>query len=103
MNLVEKFQKLSKRRSFKYGTPFLVLILGGSFALKEFTQLRYQYAQKKTIRPDELEAEGVKMKEPEEVTLEKVYEKVKEIDIDHWENIRGPRPWEETQQIKASN
>lgn len=54
------------------------------------------------------------MKETGEVTLESEYEKVKEIDIDNWEPIRGkinpyhlistggfnffflgPRPWEE--------
>lgn len=32
---------------------------------------------------------GVKMKEFGEVTLETEYEKIKEIDIDNWENVRG--------------
>lgn len=41
------------------------------------------------MRPDELETAGVKMKKPEEVTLETEYEKIKEIDIEHWENVRG--------------
>lgn len=35
------------------------------------------------------------MKKPGEVTLETEYEKVKTLDIDNWEPIRGPRPWEE--------
>lgn len=35
------------------------------------------------------------MKKPEEVTLETEYAKVKDIDIESWENIRGPRPWED--------
>lgn len=35
------------------------------------------------------------MKKPGEVTLESEYEKVKDLDIDNWEQIRGPRPWEE--------
>lgn len=36
------------------------------------------------------------MKKPEkEITLEKEYEKLKEMDIDTWEQKRGPRPWEE--------
>lgn len=35
------------------------------------------------------------MKPPEEVTIEAEYEKLKKIDIDNWENVRGPRPWEE--------
>lgn len=35
------------------------------------------------------------MKKPGEVTLESEYEKIKQLDIDNWEQIRGPRPWEE--------
>lgn len=35
-----------------------------------------------------------KMKGPE-ITLESVYEKIKDMDIDNWEQVRGPRPWEE--------
>lgn len=30
----------SKRRLFKYGLPFLVLVVGGSIGLKEFSQIR---------------------------------------------------------------
>lgn len=29
------------------------------------------------------------------VTLEDTYEDIQKLDIDHWENKRGPRPWEE--------
>lgn len=40
---------------------------------------------------------GFKMAKPQsEITLESEYEKIKEMDIDHWEQKRGPRPWEET-------
>lgn len=38
---------------------------------------------------------GIKMKQFGEVTLESEYEKVKAMDIDNWEQVRGPRPWEE--------
>ncbi|CAO1392417.1 unnamed protein product [Diamesa hyperborea] len=93
--IVKKFNYYSKRRSIKYGVPFLLLILGGSFGLKEFTQLRYTFSKKLTLKPDEVEKAGVKMKQTGEVTLETEYEKIKEIDIEHWENVRGPRPWEE--------
>lgn len=80
--------------------------------------LRYQYSKKVSIKPEDLDKIGVKMKEPQEVTLETEYEKVKQIDIDDWEMVRGekscfvvlgsagdanvfvflsvgPRPWEE--------
>lgn len=36
------------------------------------------------------------MKKPnEEITLENEYEQYKQLDIDSWEQKRGPRPWEE--------
>lgn len=77
--------------------------------------LRYTFSKKLTLKPDEVEKAGVKMKQTGEVTLETEYEKIKEIDIEHWENVRGkahtseisfisnsdiiyflgPRPWEE--------
>lgn len=49
----------------------------------------FQFSRKTTLRPDELDKIGVKMKEAGEVTLETEYEKIKEIDIDNWENVRG--------------
>lgn len=81
----------------KYGAPFLILIVGGSFALKEFAQLRYTFSKQKTLTPDEAAKFGIQMKPREEVSLENVYEKTKSINISDWENKRGPRPWEETE------
>ncbi|CAD6991311.1 unnamed protein product [Ceratitis capitata] len=81
----------------KYGVPFLILIVGGSFGLEQFTRLRYQFSRKKPVTPDEMEKYGVTMKKAEEVTLDSEYEKIKGLNIDEWENKRGPRPWEETQ------
>ncbi|TMW52284.1 hypothetical protein DOY81_002617 [Sarcophaga bullata] len=95
MSLVERFNKLKRNKSFKYGVPFLVLMVAGSFGLQEFTRLRYQFSKQQTLTPEEMEEVGVAMKKPEEVTIEKVYEKVKEMNLDDWENKRGPRPWEE--------
>lgn len=83
---------------FKYGAPFLILIVGGSFALKEFAQLRYDFSKQKTLTPDEAAKVGIKMKPKEEVSLEKVYENTKSLNITDWENKRGPRPWEEEPQ-----
>lgn len=42
-----------------------------------------------------MELVGVNMKKPEDVTIESEFEKIKKLDIENWENIRGPRPWEE--------
>ena len=52
----------------------------------------YTFSKKKTIRPDELENLGVKMKESGEVTLETEYDKIKDMDLEHWENVRGDNP-----------
>ncbi|CAH0559686.1 unnamed protein product [Brassicogethes aeneus] len=89
-------EKFLKRKSVKFGLPFLLLVLGGSFGLREFTQLRYQFSRISKVNPDELKKHGIEMKKPGEVTLESEYEKIKNLDIDNWEQVRGPRPWEET-------
>lgn len=35
-----------------------------------------------------------------EVTLETAYDDIQKLDIDNWENKRGPRPWEDATQQK---
>lgn len=44
------------------------------------------------------EAEKMGLHKERKVTLENVYEDIQKLDIDNWENKRGPRPWEDTQQ-----
>ncbi|XP_018799278.1 PREDICTED: cytochrome c oxidase assembly protein COX16 homolog, mitochondrial [Bactrocera latifrons] len=97
MSLTQKLNVLFKRKSIKYGVPFLILIVGGSFGLEQFARLRYQFSRKQPVNPEDMEKYGVTMKKPEEVTLDKEYERIKSLNIDEWENKRGPRPWEETQ------
>lgn len=41
------------------------------------------------------EAELNKLKVKQDVTIEDEYENVKNMDIENWEQVRGPRPWEE--------
>ncbi|EDV92601.1 GH18745 [Drosophila grimshawi] len=78
------------------------MMIGGSFGLQQFSNLRYQYAKKQPVSPEEMKKYGVNMKKRQEVTLETEYDKVKIIDIDHWENKRGPRPWEEEELAATS-
>ena len=47
----------------------------------------------KKVPEEELKAMG--FKPTEEITLEDEYKKVKAMDIESWEQKRGPRPWEE--------
>jgi hypothetical protein len=35
------------------------------------------------------------MKPSKEVTMEKEFSRMQKLDIDTWENKRGPRPWEQ--------
>lgn len=68
-------------------------MIGGSVGLREFTSLRYKYRAVERIDfREEAKKKGLTTIPPEEVTLEKVYEKMKDQDIDQWENIRIPRP-----------
>lgn len=32
--------------------------------------------------------------------LEVEYEKIKELNLEKWKNIRGPRPWEDSRELQ---
>uniref|UniRef100_A0A1A9UNQ3 Cytochrome c oxidase assembly protein COX16 homolog, mitochondrial n=1 Tax=Glossina austeni TaxID=7395 RepID=A0A1A9UNQ3_GLOAU len=68
-------------------------MVAGSFGLQKFSE--YKYSGQQTVTPEEMELVGVNMKKPEDVTIEREFEKIKKLDIENWENIRGLRPWEE--------
>jgi len=95
--------RLLNNRHFKNGIPFFLFIFGGGFALKEFRTVRYDSElnpkQNKNLITIE-EAFGDKSDKielrPHKATLEEDLEVLKEkVDLDNWENKRGPRPWEE--------
>lgn len=76
----------------------VLLVVGGSFGLREFTQIRYD-AQKirKKLDPS-LEAKVNVQKQS--AILEEEYEKLREVNLDEWKNIRGPRPWEDSKEYQ---
>ncbi|XP_020842069.1 cytochrome c oxidase assembly protein COX16 homolog, mitochondrial isoform X1 [Phascolarctos cinereus] len=80
---------LKKNKTLRYGVPMMILVIGGSFGLREFSQIRYD-AVKAKLDP-ELEEKLKRNK----VSLESEYEKIKDSTFDDWKNIRGPRPWED--------
>ncbi|XP_054652057.1 cytochrome c oxidase assembly protein COX16 homolog, mitochondrial [Dunckerocampus dactyliophorus] len=84
---------LQKNRTLKYGVPMLLLVVGGSFGLREFTQIRYDAQKIKRKLDPALEARVDVQKQP--LILEQEYQKMKEANLDGWKNIRGPRPWED--------
>ncbi|XP_028362442.1 cytochrome c oxidase assembly protein COX16 homolog, mitochondrial isoform X2 [Phyllostomus discolor] len=67
---------LRKNKTLRYGVPMLLLIVGGSFGLREFSQIRY---------------DAVKIK------------KIKDSTFDDWKNVRGPRPWEDPDLLQGRN
>ncbi|XP_077291518.1 cytochrome c oxidase assembly protein COX16 homolog l(3)neo43 [Arctopsyche grandis] len=100
MNTLDKILATAKRtvrgRFFKRGLPFISLILILPLGVQKFANLRYEYSKGGAITFEEAEKQGIKMKKPGEVTLETEFNKVKNLDIDNWEPIRIPRPWDET-------
>ncbi|XP_048456407.1 uncharacterized protein LOC125483781 [Rhincodon typus] len=83
-----------------------LLIIGGSFGLREFAQVRYDVQKVKRKIDPALEAQLNKNKN--KVSVESEYEKLQQQNLDDWVNIRGPRPWEDSksyqeQQRKSQN
>ncbi|XP_006616112.1 cytochrome c oxidase assembly protein COX16 homolog, mitochondrial [Apis dorsata] len=87
-------KRFHETKLFRQFLPFMILVIGGSFFIQEFTKLKYKYP--KVISQDfkmEIKKKGIEMKKS--CTLEEEYEKIKTLDIDNWKNVRIPRPWEE--------
>ncbi|XP_061599013.1 cytochrome c oxidase assembly protein COX16 homolog, mitochondrial [Cololabis saira] len=91
-------RSLQKNKTVRYGVPMLLLVVGGSFGLREFTQIRYD-AQKIRKRLDPALEARVDT-ERQSVILEEEYEKMKQSNLDEWRNIRGPRPWEDSREYQ---
>ncbi|KAJ8289675.1 hypothetical protein GJAV_G00004010 [Gymnothorax javanicus] len=92
------FKAFQRNKTFKYGVPMLVLVVGGSFGLREFTQIRYDAQKMRKKLDPALEARINIQKQP--VILEEEYEKMKQQNLDEWNNIRGPRPWENSREYQ---
>ncbi|XP_078041305.1 cytochrome c oxidase assembly protein COX16 homolog l(3)neo43 [Augochlora pura] len=92
---MSRISKFINSTTFRYFIPFMVLVIGGSFALREITEVRYKYRKSTTydIKRD-IKKAGITMKES--IPLEEIYEDLqKNSDLDDWKNVRIPRPWEE--------
>ncbi|CAB1335653.1 unnamed protein product [Coregonus sp. 'balchen'] len=128
------FKALQRNKTLKYGVPMLLLVVGGSFGLREFTQIRYdaQKIRKKVqqlIQHNEINTVCSEMFLPsrwglvdfaqpsggfsldptleakvnpqkQSVILEEEYQKMKDVNLEAWRNIRGPRPWEDSKEYQ---
>ncbi|XP_067894476.1 LOW QUALITY PROTEIN: cytochrome c oxidase assembly protein COX16 homolog, mitochondrial [Heterodontus francisci] len=89
---------LSRSKTLKYGLPMLLLIVGGSFGLREFAQVRYDVQKVKRKIDPALESQLSKNKN--KITMESEYQKLQDRNLDDWVNIRGPRPWEDSKTLQ---
>ncbi|XP_021258854.1 cytochrome c oxidase assembly protein COX16 homolog, mitochondrial isoform X3 [Numida meleagris] len=71
-------------------------LVGGSFGLREFAQIRYD-VHKLHGKVDPALKEKLKQNN---VTLESEYKKLEKSDLDNWENIRGPQLWEDSRTVQ---
>lgn len=87
---------LKDNKHFKYGLPFIIAMVGGSYGLQYYSQLRYDIQAERHIMGKTKELQKIiGSSDVKPKTLEEEYEEYKkEVDIDNWKNIRGPRPWE---------
>ncbi|XP_023964995.1 cytochrome c oxidase assembly protein COX16 homolog, mitochondrial isoform X3 [Chrysemys picta bellii] len=67
---LERLRPLVKNKTLRYGVPMMLLIIGGSFGLREFTQIRYD-AQKLHSKMDPALEERIRKNK---ITLESEYE-----------------------------
>ncbi|KAG7277080.1 hypothetical protein CRUP_031293 [Coryphaenoides rupestris] len=89
---------LQKNKTLRYGLPMLLLITGGSVGLREFTQIRYDVQKINGKAGPSLEAKV--NPERQAVVLQDEYQKMQELNLDEWRNIRGPRPWENSKEYQ---
>lgn len=88
-NLMLHWNRLKKNRFFYQGAPFILFIVGGSFALKQFTSIRYEIHE---LKDDSNEVS----KMFKVIDFDKEAPRIlAEVDHEHWENVRAPRPWED--------
>ncbi|XP_005149282.1 cytochrome c oxidase assembly protein COX16 homolog, mitochondrial isoform X2 [Melopsittacus undulatus] len=93
---MERLRKLWRSRTMTFGVPLLLYLIGGSFGLREFAQIRYD-VHKLHGKVDPALKEKLKQNT---VTLESEYEKLNKTDLNNWENIRGPRLGEDSRNVQ---
>ncbi len=95
VQLISSLKNLTKSKNFRYGLPFVSLLVIGSFGLSEFSSIVITKREEKNRMLTAEEALAFQ-KTVEKVDVEEEYKKTMEkLDIDVWENKRGPRSWEQ--------
>lgn len=85
---------MKKNKFVSFGLPFLLFVVVGSFGLSEITAIRVKKRDEKN-RLLTAEETLKYQKKTDKVNVGEEFSQIqKKIDIDTWENKRGPRPWE---------
>lgn len=93
---MDRIAKIGQNKHFKFGLPFVLMVVGSSFGLKYYSEVRYQVQEERHIMSKTKELRKMATNEQ---TIEQEYEEYKKtVDLDNWKNIRGPRPWESDNQ-----
>ena len=80
---------------FRVGLPMILFMVAGSYGLTQFTSIRIKKRDEKNRMLTAEETLSFQ-KAKKVVVVEEEYEQLMEsLDINNWENKRGPRPWEE--------
>lgn len=92
------FDKIKNNKHFKYGLPFLIVVVGGSFVLKLYTKLRFEIKDERIVVTKTKEIQKLTGVQIKPKSLEEEYEDyMKTQNLDDWQNKRIPRPWEKNQ------
>ncbi|KAJ1307322.1 hypothetical protein OPQ81_001428 [Rhizoctonia solani] len=81
--------RVLKKHPSYFGVPFVLLMVGGSFALSTFTQTRYDLHEKKVSQMSK-EEELHMSKNRRHVDIRE--ERLQAQDDEDWEPVRIPRP-----------
>lgn len=93
----------SKDSALRNFIPFGLLVVAAYLGLAEFRKINYTHKKDQpTMYKDQMAKLGVSedsYQAQTAVSREQDIEKViKDINIDNWSNVRGPRPWETNDQ-----
>ena len=93
--------------------PFGALIIGGYVGLAQFRKVKYENRpdQRLVVYKEQLEKAGMgtddyqarlaESSQAAKLSSEAEYEKVvAKLNLDKWENKRGPRPWEKKEEME---
>ncbi len=98
-SLVATTRRLTRSQHFRFGIPFLTLMVGTAFALPIVTNARFEFARIKPLTKDqikEINESGIQITDESGPTLEELHEEYMKKDYStDYDMVRLSRPWEE--------